>query len=165
MRAIGYVSLAIGAMWLLYVFNLDTSIPIGLTGQRVQNLSLMERRQTHLILAIVTVLVGVLLLVVASLRDSRTVRDIGSDEDDGYRPCPHCAEPVRVEAILCRHCRMPLEPSSSDMEEGNEGEVGSGFVTEPEFQEGAIDGGSYRELAKAAEDAERGIQQQATNGG
>ncbi|AOJ73234.1 MULTISPECIES: zinc ribbon domain-containing protein [Burkholderia] len=31
----------------------------------------------------------------------------------GYRKCPFCAEPVRVEAIKCKHCGSALEPPAS----------------------------------------------------
>lgn len=148
MRAIGYVSLAVGVMWLLYVFNLDTSVPIGLTGQRVQNLSLMEQRQTHLVLAIATVLVGVLLLVAAGLRDGRVADDIEPVEDEDYAPCPHCAEPIRVSAVLCRHCRSAVEAMPIDLD-SNE------VVTDLEPDPDATGEGTYKDLARAVEEAER----------
>jgi hypothetical protein len=154
MRAIGYVSLMIGTMWLLYVFNMDTSVPIGLTGQRIQNLSLMERRQTHLILAIVTVLVGALLLVVASLRGGLALDDIESVQDDDYRSCPHCAEPIRLAAVLCRHCRSAVEAMHEDNTDDDDA-----VMLEP-GQDCSVEDNqkySYRVLAKAAEEAERSM--------
>lgn len=34
------------------------------------------------------------------------------DLDSGAaRKCPFCAEPVRAEAVLCKHCRQPLTPA------------------------------------------------------
>lgn len=148
MRAIGYVLMGMGAFWLLYAFNLETSVVVGFRSDRVQNLALMERRQTHLILATVTVVVGVLLAALSAMQQSWQ-RTAAPDEDAGdYHPCPHCAEPIRLEATLCRHCRSPVEAVAVE-----EAEVEPSI--EPEFDPNAIAEGSYRELARAVEGEER----------
>lgn len=147
MRAIGYVLMGVGAFWLLYAFNLETSVVVGFRGDRVQNLALMERRQTHLILAIVTVVVGVLLAALSAMQQSWQRADASDEGMDDYRPCPHCAEPIRLEATLCRHCRLPVEAVVVEEAEAEPS-------IEPDFDPNAIAEGSYRELARAAEDAE-----------
>ncbi len=147
MRAIGYVLMGVGAFWLLYAFNLETSVVVGFRGDRVQNLALMERRQTHLTLATVMVVVGVLLAALSAMQQSWQRAEV-SDEDAGnYRPCPHCAEPIRLEATLCRHCRSPVEAVAAD-----EAEVEPRI--ESDFNPNALAGGSYRELARTTEEAE-----------
>lgn len=47
---------------------------------------------------------------------------IGSDETS----CPFCAEPIRLQAVLCRHCRSDIPPRAA--EEGPE-TVGAGEGT------------------------------------
>lgn len=148
MRAIGYVLMGVGAFWLLYAFNLETSVVVGFRGDRVQNLALMERRQTHLILATVTVVVGVLLAALSAMQQSWQRMDAPDEDAGDYRPCPHCAEPIRLEATLCRHCRSPVEAVAVE-----EAEVEPSI--EPEFDPNAIAEGSYRELARAVEGEER----------
>lgn len=32
----------------------------------------------------------------------------GVSRDDARRKCPHCAEFVKAEATICKHCRQPL---------------------------------------------------------
>lgn len=33
-------------------------------------------------------------------------------KDERRRACPHCAEPVRVEAVVCPHCKRDLPAST-----------------------------------------------------
>ena len=33
--------------------------------------------------------------------------------EPGYRPCPHCAEPIREAAVVCRYCNRSVAPSGS----------------------------------------------------
>ena len=155
MRAIGYVLMGVGAFWLLYAFNLETSVVVGFRGDRVQNLALMERRQTHLILATVTVVVGVLLAALNAMQQSWQRAGAPDEGTDDYRPCPHCAEPIRLEATLCRHCRSPVEAVAVE-----EAEVESSI--EPDFDPNAIAEGSCRELARAVEGEERNAKEKNT---
>lgn len=155
MRAIGYVLMGVGAFWLLYAFNLETSVVAGFRGDRVQNLALMERRQTHLILATVTVVVGVLLAALSAMQQSWQRMDAPDEDAGDYRPCPHCAEPIRLEATLCRHCRSPVEAVAVE-----EAEVEPSI--EPEFDPNALAGGSYQELARAVEGEERNAKEKNT---
>lgn len=39
-------------------------------------------------------------------------RDARQDELD-LKTCPHCAEKVQIEAILCKHCHQALEKPST----------------------------------------------------
>ena len=32
--------------------------------------------------------------------------------EDGFKPCPHCAEPIREAAKICRYCNRPVDGSS-----------------------------------------------------
>jgi hypothetical protein len=32
--------------------------------------------------------------------------------DEGFKPCPHCAEPIREAAKICRFCNRPVDSSS-----------------------------------------------------
>lgn len=36
--------------------------------------------------------------------------------DATTRLCPFCAEPVRAAAVLCKHCRSPIEPTAAARE-------------------------------------------------
>jgi len=150
MRGMGYLLLGLGASWLLYALNIDTSVAVPGSWGRVQNISLMEHRRTHLMLSGGAVLVGVLLLGFAHLQRASDDDD-DLDDDGDYRDCPFCAEPVRVEAVLCRHCRSALPPVPVEPDE--EAQVSATVGEGPDDDPGHTY--SYRALREAAEAAER----------
>ena len=78
MRTVGYWLLALGAVWLVWALNLDTSVAVPGDWRRVQNLSLMEQRRTHLMLSGGMIVVSVLLIGFSQLQ--RTDED--DDQDD-----------------------------------------------------------------------------------
>ena len=41
--------------------------------------------------------------------------EVESDDDDGRIPCPFCAEDIKIEAILCPHCRSDLRATDKRM--------------------------------------------------
>ena len=67
----------------------------------------------------------------------------GGGATPATRTCPKCAEAVRAAAVVCKHCGAELQPVDND----------------PDYPANGAGQGdrkySYRELAKAAEDAER----------
>jgi hypothetical protein len=66
MRAIGVILAFVGVLWLLFAFNIDTSVDVGssiLGSGRVENLGLIAQRQNHLFVAGLLTLIGVLLII------------------------------------------------------------------------------------------------------
>lgn len=59
-----------------------------------------------LALVISPLIVLILVLVMANLRQERA----RETEVMNSRECPYCAELVRRQAVVCRHCRADLEP-------------------------------------------------------
>lgn len=103
MKVIGWFAVLIGIVVAIIALNMDTSVATGFGG-RVNNIGLMDERRNILIVASLAILVGVALLGFASLQSSGTDPRV----QIGYRACPYCAEPVRVEAKVCKHCQHEL---------------------------------------------------------
>lgn len=153
MKGAGYLLLGIGAAWLLFALNIDTSVQLpygaGWPG-RVQNLSLMEHRRTHLMLSGGVLIAGVLLIGFGRMQRASDDDD-DLDDDADYWDCPFCAEPVRVEAVICRHCRSELP--AVDVDEADQ-EGDADHLTDGEANESG-QSYSYGALREAAEAAER----------
>lgn len=127
MKVIGAVLMAVGLLWLVVAINMDTYVTTGggtiggetygsgeysfrtpvvaVPRQDVFNLSKAEERRTHLTLAGITLISGVVLFGFGALNGSSLSRST----PDG-RKCPACAEWVKAEATICRFCSAKLEP-------------------------------------------------------
>jgi len=62
------------------------------------------------IAATLALLVPVVALVVVLLAKSGQQIAAETRQFGEYKKCPFCAEPVRLEAVKCRHCGSTLEP-------------------------------------------------------
>ncbi|MCH4196655.1 MAG: zinc ribbon domain-containing protein [Serratia liquefaciens] len=94
MRTIGFLLLAVGVIWLLIAFNMDTSVATGY-GERVNNIGLIASKQNHMLIASVVSL-GAILMVIFGRESSN---DVGTNVK-----CPYCAERIKSDAIKCKHC-------------------------------------------------------------
>lgn len=112
MKASGLILVGVGLIWVLFALNMDTTVETGgqrigsgaysldIPRARVHNLGLMEERRNHLIMASVTVLVGVILFGFGSIS--------GSARSGDTKRCPYCAELIQREARFCRYCRREI---------------------------------------------------------
>jgi hypothetical protein len=91
-----------GGVFALFALNMDTAVSSYGVG-RINNLGLMADRQNYLIMSMGTVLVGVLLFLFGGKHSSNSPEPSTSQSDE-MRACPFCAEPIKKEAIKCKHC-------------------------------------------------------------
>lgn len=78
MVGLGYLSLVGGVIWMLFAFNMDTSVSVGgesffgsyVPRSRVANLDLMNQQRNHLMIGGVASLIGVIMLVGGGRRES-----------------------------------------------------------------------------------------------
>lgn len=99
-KTIGTLTFFIALIVLGYGFTFDTTISTGLG--RVHNIGLMNEKQNIIILGGALLIAGVLLFAFSSANQN------AATTADGYRQCPSCAEMVKDEAKICRHCRSEL---------------------------------------------------------
>lgn len=106
MKKIGICLLIIGASWGLVAFNKDTTVEteshhIGDTyipSQKVHNIGLMEDRRNHLMLAGLAIMGGIILFGFGSNSSKQSSQLLPE------RVCPYCAESIKIEAQVCKHC-------------------------------------------------------------
>lgn len=107
----GKIFVLIGAIWGVIAFNMDTTVAteskfIGDTyipSRQVHNIGKMEDRRNHLMLAGLMIIAGVILFAVGSRKSPIA-------QSDDTRKCPFCAEMVKEEAKICKHCGKELPP-------------------------------------------------------
>ena len=102
LTTIGKVLIVVGTILLFRAAAMDVTVPVESLGVRVTNLSLMSERSTSLGLGAVMLIVGLLAIVAASRKDRPTSAT--------HLKCPDCAELVRREAKVCKHCGCKLIP-------------------------------------------------------
>jgi hypothetical protein len=156
MKALGGILIGVGLAWLGWAAMLDTTVVVmsqtySMPAGRVHNLGMIERRRTHMMLAGGTILVGTILMGFGGMRRQEETEDL----DEDLRACPYCAEPVRTEAVYCRHCKrdipaLAVEPTDASGIEDDAGAVESDL--EPDVDVDVRH--SYRDLRAAAEAAE-----------
>jgi len=114
MKQLGALLIIIGIIWGLVAFNMDTtvqteSMSIGgmyIPSRSVNNIGKMDERRNHLIAAGLVLLIGVIL--VSSNQSKQQDRPTTTISEE--RKCPFCAELVKREAIICKHCQRDLPP-------------------------------------------------------
>ncbi|MEE4461865.1 hypothetical protein V2S84_06985 [Azotobacter chroococcum] len=108
MRGFGVFLLMAGVLWLLVAMGIDTSVAVG-DGRRVNNIGLIADQQNHIMLGGMVALAGLLMVIFGGRKSSASG---GGKAVADTRPCPFCAESVKMAAIKCRHCGSTLEPEA-----------------------------------------------------
>lgn len=97
MKKAGIVIIILGVIWVLIAYNMPTTVGEGF--REVHNIGLMEDRRNHIMLAGLTILVGVILFGFGSVSGRSFAHPRVTS-----RPCPVCAEEIQPAAVKCRFC-------------------------------------------------------------
>lgn len=120
MKSLGLLLLIIGGIGALLAFNMNTTVNteaqyisgIYIPSQTVHNIGLMDERRNYLMISSLLVIVGIIMYVFGSRGESDNAQtrqvQIPAAPIDENRTCPHCAETVKKEAIVCRFCHKDL---------------------------------------------------------
>ena len=102
MNKIGKPLAIIGGIILLFAFNMDVSVQSGYG--RVNNIGLMADRNNYLLLGALALIAG-LILTSRKRIGQNGESNAASDE----MKCPFCAELIKSEAKLCKHCKSQID--------------------------------------------------------
>ena len=103
MKGFGTFALIVGVCWLIFAVSMDVSVPTG-AGGWVNNLGLMADRQVHTIVGGVIALAGLLMVLLGGKGSP------AAQAEKDTRPCPLCAESIKIAAVKCKHCGADVEP-------------------------------------------------------
>lgn len=105
MKGFGTFILIVGVCWLVFALSMDVSVSTGLG--RVNNLGLMADRQLHVIVGGMIALAGLIMLIFGGRAAAPAV---SAPAVKDTRPCPLCAETIKLAAVKCKHCGADVEP-------------------------------------------------------
>lgn len=106
MKKVGWVLIALALLGVASALSMDTSVQVGTSIHRVNNLGLMSFQQNTLIASIGLLLVGAIFVAVGM----RSLGSRTSDSNLDLRTCPHCAEKIQALAVVCRYCGRDVTP-------------------------------------------------------
>jgi len=120
MKNLGIALLVIGITWALIAFNKDTTVKteerfiagILIPSQQVHNIGKIEERRNSLMLAGLMIVAGVILFSFGHTRQPAQIATITGDS----RSCLFCAEAVKPEAKICKHCGKDIQNKQSTTE-------------------------------------------------
>lgn len=112
MKGIGKLLLVIGVICAFIALNMNTTVETGsqfigdtyISSKKVPNIGKMDDRRNYLMLSALVIIAGVILFAVGSKQTSEKVA-----ESENKRQCPFCAELVKNEAKLCKHCGKDIQ--------------------------------------------------------
>ncbi|HCM61793.1 MAG TPA: hypothetical protein DIT05_04490 [Morganella sp. (in: Bacteria)] len=99
MKGIGYILMVVGLIAMVFAINMDVSVST--YGGRINNIGLISDRQNYLIFSCVIFLAGIILAIFGS--KSEPVSGSGNVK------CKYCAELIKSDAIICKHCGKNVE--------------------------------------------------------
>lgn len=99
-----------GLMWLGYFLTILIGGPLAVMGASI----LTEGNAGGVMSALLAFTVPVIALLIVLLSKNQKQIAAETGQFGGYRKCPFCAEPVRVEAVKCKHCGSALEPAQAE---------------------------------------------------
>jgi Double zinc ribbon len=130
MKSFGIALIIIGVIWAIIAFSTNTTVSTGFG--EVNNIGLMADRQNHLIFSGLTILFGVILFGFGS---SSTQSSVNSHNSEGRISCPFCAEDIKLEAKVCKHCGKDIPESTAKAANTNL-ELPPTIISKKEFEKG-----------------------------
>lgn len=108
MKPFGVLLCIAALVTLVLGFTYDTSVATTGLG-RVHNIGLLNEKQNIIIVGGAMLVAGALVLAL-----SGRAQPSATEGTPGYRKCPSCAEMVKDDAKVCRHCQRDL-PSLNEL--------------------------------------------------
>lgn len=102
-----------GVLGIFISFSIDVSVATP-GGGRVNNIGLISERQNILLLSVGLLIIG----SITHIKNLKLNADDyeGIDENDQYRLCPFCAEKIKRQASICKHCKSAVTPEDPNDE-------------------------------------------------
>lgn len=104
MKNIGYILTGVGLIAMICAMSMDVSVST--YAGRVNNIGLMSDRQNYLIFSGFIFFGGVILAIFGSKSDTVS--------DGGNVKCEYCAELIKPDAVICKHCGKDVQPRRDD---------------------------------------------------
>lgn len=104
MRGLGLAVLVLGVLAIVGALSMDVSVSTG--AGRVNNIGLIAQQQNYITIG------GLMLLVGAVMAIAGRRREVAAVASGDSRPCPMCAETIKVAAVKCKHCGSDVSDSS-----------------------------------------------------